>query len=176
MEFTGEGLSSLSVSDRLCIANMAIEAGAKNGIFPVDEKTIAFLKERGVTRPWTAIEADEDAQYAQTITIDLSKLVPVVAYPHSPENTHPAAEGKDIATQCKSVLEQIDALLSEAGTDKSRLLTAQIWLTDIEGDFVTMNGVWEEWLDPNGIPTRATVEAKLARPTINIEIQVTAAK
>lgn len=98
-------------------------------------------------------------------TIYLSGIVPA-----------PEAEGKDIATQCKSVLEQIDALLSEAGTDKSRLLTAQIWLTDIEGDFVTMNGVWEEWLDPNGIPTRATVEAKLARPTINIEIQVTAAK
>jgi 3-isopropylmalate/(R)-2-methylmalate dehydratase large subunit len=97
LEYFGDGVSELTISDRLTICNMAIEAGGKNGIFPVDEKTIAFLKERGVTRPWTAVEADEDAQYAQTITIDLSKLVPVVAYPHLPENTHPAAEGKDIA-------------------------------------------------------------------------------
>jgi 3-isopropylmalate/(R)-2-methylmalate dehydratase large subunit len=97
LEYFGDGVGELTISDRLTICNMAIEAGGKNGIFPVDEKTIAFLKERGVTRPWTAIEADEDAQYAQTITIDLSKLVPVVAYPHLPENTHPAAEGKDIA-------------------------------------------------------------------------------
>lgn len=97
LEYFGDGVSELTISDRLTICNMAIEAGGKNGIFPVDEKTIAFLKERGVTRPWTAVEADEDAQYAQTITIDLSKLVPVVAYPHLPENTHPAAEGKDIS-------------------------------------------------------------------------------
>lgn len=98
-------------------------------------------------------------------TVYLSGVVPT-----------PEAKGKDIATQCQNVLDQIDALLNEAGTDKSRLLTAQIWLTDIENDFSTMNGIWEAWLDPNGTPTRATVEAKLARPTINIEIQVTAAQ
>ena len=97
-------------------------------------------------------------------TVYLSGIVP------SPE-----AEGKDITTQTNSGLEQIDALLQEAGTDKSRLLTAAIWLSDIENDFSTMNGIWETWLDPNGIPTRATVEAKLARPTVNVEIQVTAA-
>lgn len=87
----------------------------------------------------------------------------------------PDAEGKDITTQTQSVLEQIDGLLKEAGTDKSRLLTAQIWLSDIEHDFATMNGIWQAWVDPNGVPTRATVEAKLARPTVNVEIQVTAA-
>ena len=97
-------------------------------------------------------------------TVYLSGIVP------SPE-----AEGKDLATQTKDVLEQIEALLKEAGTDKSRLLTAQIWLSDIEHDFATMNTIWGDWLDPNGIPTRATVEAKLARPTVNVEIQVTAA-
>ena len=97
-------------------------------------------------------------------TVYLSGIVP------SPE-----AEGKDITTQTQSVLEQIDALLQEAGTDKSRLLTAAIWLSDIENDFSAMNVVWGAWLDPNGIPTRATVEAKLARPTVNVEIQVTAA-
>ncbi len=97
LEYFGDGVSELTISDRLTICNMAIEAGGKNGIFPVDEKTIAFLQERGVTRPWTAVEADDNAQYAQTITIDLSRLVPVVAYPHLPENTHPASQGKDIA-------------------------------------------------------------------------------
>ena len=97
-------------------------------------------------------------------TVYLSGIVPT-----------PEAEGKDIAPQTHSVLEQIDALLKEAGTDKSRLISAQIWLSDIDHDFSTMNSIWGEWLDPNGIPTRATVEAKLARPTVNVEIQVTAA-
>lgn len=87
----------------------------------------------------------------------------------------PDAEGKNIETQCKDILEQIDALLAEAGTSKSRLLTASIWLSDIENDFATLNEIWQAWLDPNNVPTRATVEAKLARPTVNAEIQVTAA-
>ena len=97
LEFFGEGVGELSMADRFTICNMAIEAGGKNGIFPVDDKTREYLKERGVTRPWEAVEADEDAVYARTITIELDKLVPVVAYPHLPENTHPAAEGKDLA-------------------------------------------------------------------------------
>ena len=97
MEYFGDGVSELTISDRLTICNMAIEAGGKNGIFPVDDKTIAFLKERGVTRPWTAVEADDDAEYVKTVTIDLSKLEPTVAYPHLPENAHPASEGKNIA-------------------------------------------------------------------------------
>ena len=96
LEFFGEGVSELSMADRFTICNMAIEAGGKNGIFPVDEKTKAYLKERGVTRPWTAVEADADAVYARTVTIELDKMVPVVAYPHLPENTHTAAESKNI--------------------------------------------------------------------------------
>ena len=96
LEFTGEGVSELSMADRLTICNMAIEAGGKNGIFPVDEKTIEFLKERGVTRPWEAVTADEDAEYSRVLDIKLDELVPVVAYPHLPENTHPAKEGHDI--------------------------------------------------------------------------------
>ena len=95
MEFTGEGLKSLSIDDRLCIANMAIEAGGKNGIFPVDDKTREFLKDR-VTRPWKGVEADPDAVYERVISIDLSKLEPVVAYPHLPENTHPVGESHQI--------------------------------------------------------------------------------
>lgn len=95
LEFFGDGISQLSMADRFTICNMAIEAGAKNGIFPVDEQTEAFLAQR-VTRPWEAVTADEDAVYAREITIELDKLTPVVAYPHLPENTHPASEGKDI--------------------------------------------------------------------------------
>ena len=96
MEFTGPGVASLTMDDRLCICNMAIEAGAKNGIFPVDEVTTEYLTGRS-QREWTVYAADEDAEYEQTIEIDLSALVPTVSYPHLPENTHPASEGKDIA-------------------------------------------------------------------------------
>ena len=96
LEFCGEGVAELSMADRFTICNMAIEAGAKNGIFPVDEKTIAYLEGRVTDRTWEAVTADEDAEYAQEITMELDKLVPVVAYPHLPENTHPASESKDI--------------------------------------------------------------------------------
>ena len=96
MEFTGPGVASLTMDDRLCICNMAIEAGAKNGIFPVDEITTEYLTGRS-QREWTVYAADEDAEYEQTIEIDLSALVPTVSYPHLPENTHPASEGKNIA-------------------------------------------------------------------------------
>lgn len=97
LEFFGEGIQDLTMTDRFTICNMAIEAGGKNGIFPVDEKTTAFLQKRGVTRAWEAVEADDDAVYERTLTIELDKLVPTVAYPHLPENTHPASEGKNIA-------------------------------------------------------------------------------
>ena len=95
MEFTGPGVASLTMEDRLCMCNMAIEAGAKNGIFPVDETTKAYLKGRSQRTP-VVYEADPDAEYEQTIEIDLDQLEPTVGYPHLPENTHPASEGKDI--------------------------------------------------------------------------------
>ncbi len=96
MEFTGPGVASLSMDDRLCICNMAIEAGAKNGIFPVDEITKAYLEGRGSRAP-QYFAADADAEYEKTVVIDLSALVPTVSWPHLPENTHPASEGADIA-------------------------------------------------------------------------------
>ena len=86
LEFAGEGVKSLSMDDRLCISNMAIEAGAKNGIFPVDEITKNYMYGR-VNRAYQIFEADEDAVYERTITIDLSQLKPTVAFPHLPENT-----------------------------------------------------------------------------------------
>ena len=95
MEFTGEGVASLSMDDRLCICNMAIEAGAKNGIFPVDDVTKAYMEGRCERTP-IVYEADEDAVYEQTIEIDLSEIVPTVACPHLPENTKPAAELSEI--------------------------------------------------------------------------------
>ena len=91
MEFTGEGVKTLSMDDRLCICNMAIEAGAKNGIFPVDEVTKAYMEGRCERAP-VVYEADPDAEYEKTIQIDLSEIRPVVACPHLPENTKPAAE------------------------------------------------------------------------------------
>ena len=86
MEFVGEGAHALSMDDRFTICNMAIEAGAKNGIFPVDDKTMNYIKGR-VNREVTAFEADADAEYEQTIEIDLSALRPTIACPHLPENT-----------------------------------------------------------------------------------------
>ena len=95
LEFAGPGVAELTIYDRLTIANMAIEAGAKNGIFPVDDVTRAYVEGR-VDRPWTAYEADADAEYERTIEIDLSQIECTVAYPHLPENAHPARDGKDI--------------------------------------------------------------------------------
>ena len=95
MEFTGPGVAGLSMDDRLCICNMAIEAGAKNGIFPVDEITEKYMEGRCERTP-VVYAADEDAEYEKVIEIDLSKIVPTVACPHLPENTHPATELTDI--------------------------------------------------------------------------------
>ena len=86
MEFTGEGIASLSMDDRFTIANMAIEAGGKNGIFPVDDLAIQYMEEHS-KRPYTIYEADEDAVYDEEYTIDLSSLKSTVAFPHLPENT-----------------------------------------------------------------------------------------
>ena len=86
MEFAGDGLDYLSIDDRFTMANMAIEAGGKNGIFPVDDKTVEYLKDHA-TREWTAYEADEDAEYDEVFEIDLSTLRPTVSFPHLPDNT-----------------------------------------------------------------------------------------
>ena len=95
MEFCGEGVKTLSMDDRLCIANMAIEAGAKNGIFPVDEITEAYMEGR-VNREWKKFEADEDAEYDETYVINLSELKPTVSFPHLPENTKTIDEVGDV--------------------------------------------------------------------------------
>lgn len=91
LEFAGEGVSSLSMDDRFTIANMAIEAGGKNGIFPVDEKTLEYINGR-VDRPCEAFTADPDAEYAREVVIDLNQLEPTVAMPHLPENTKVVGE------------------------------------------------------------------------------------
>jgi len=86
MEFVGDGLQHLSIDDRFTMANMAIEAGGKNGIFPVDDKTVEYLKDHA-TKEWTVYEADEDAEYDEVFEIDLSTLRPTVSFPHLPDNT-----------------------------------------------------------------------------------------
>nr|WP_318686538.1 3-isopropylmalate dehydratase large subunit [uncultured Acetatifactor sp.] len=94
MEFVGDGIQNLSMDDRFTIANMAIEAGGKNGIFPVDEVAEAYMKEHS-SRPYKTYTADEDAVYDAEYTIDLSTLRPTVAFPHLPENTHTIDEIKE---------------------------------------------------------------------------------
>ena len=96
LEFSGSGLKSLTIYDRLTMANMAIEAGAKNGIFAVDDVTRAYVEGR-VNRPWEAFEADADAEYVRTVELNLSEIDCTVAYPHLPENAHSAAESGHIA-------------------------------------------------------------------------------
>lgn len=91
LEFCGDGIANLSMDDRFCIANMAIECGAKNGIFPVDEKTLEYMKGRTEREP-VIFEADEDAVYDEVINIDLSTLKSTVAFPHLPENAHIVGE------------------------------------------------------------------------------------
>ena len=97
LEFAGEGVKELNITARLTIANMAIEAGAKNGIFPVDDETLNYIKDR-VTKPYEIVEADSDATYCQTVEINLSELKPVVAFPHLPENTHSVESIKEPIT------------------------------------------------------------------------------
>ncbi len=95
MEFTGSGVETLSMDSRMCICNMAIEAGAKNGIFPVDDITLDYLKGRS-KRPYTVYSADDDAEYEKIIKINLSDIKPTVACPHLPENTKFASDLSDI--------------------------------------------------------------------------------
>jgi 3-isopropylmalate/(R)-2-methylmalate dehydratase large subunit len=98
MEFMGNGLINLSIDDRLCMANMVIEAGAKNGIFMVDNVTTDYLDER-VTRPYKIYAPDEDAVYNRIIDIDLSKIRPTIAFPHLPDNTKTIDQVGDIPIQ-----------------------------------------------------------------------------
>jgi len=95
MEFAGDGVANLKMDDRFTIANMAIEAGAKNGIFPVDDTTIQYMKKHS-TKPYAIYEADEDAEYESVYEIELNKIRPTVAFPHLPENTRTIDEVGDI--------------------------------------------------------------------------------
>lgn len=95
MEFTGEAIRNLSMDNRFSMANMAIEAGGKNGIIAADEITLAYIKDR-VRRPYTIYQSDPDAMYARVIEYDVTDLEPVVAFPHLPENTHPVSQAAGI--------------------------------------------------------------------------------
>ncbi len=95
LEFVGPGVSGLTMDDRLCVCNMAIEAGGKNGIFPVDGATLSFLREHGAQEP-KVFEADPDAEYVREIEVDLTALTPLVAFPHLPENVKARSEYGDV--------------------------------------------------------------------------------
>ena len=122
LEFTGSGVKNLSMDDRFCICNMAIEAGAKNGIFSVDEITEKYMEGRTEREP-VVFASDEDAEYEKTILIDLSKIYPTVSCPHLPENTRPAAELHDI---------KIDQVVIGSCTNGR--------MEDMEAAYVVLNG------------------------------------
>lgn len=124
MEFVGEGIKNLTMDDRFTIANMAIEAGGKNGIFPVDDLAIAYMKEHSV-RPYQVYEADPDAVYDEEYTIDLSTLEPTIAFPHLPENTKTISEIKEDVVVDQAVIGsctngRIDDLRTAAAILKGR--------------------------------------------------------
>lgn len=124
MEFVGEGIKNLTMDDRFTIANMAIEAGGKNGIFPVDDLAIAYMKEHSV-RPYQVYEADPDAVYDEEYTIDLSALEPTIAFPHLPENTKTISEIKEEVVVDQAVIGsctngRIDDLRTAAAILKGR--------------------------------------------------------
>ena len=122
MEFVGEGVASLSMDDRLCICNMAIEAGAKNGIFPVDDVTRSYMEGRCERTP-LIYQADNDAVYDAIYEIDLNQIVPTVACPHLPENTHPASQLSEI---------KIDQVVIGSCTNGR--------MEDMEAAYMTLNG------------------------------------
>lgn len=128
MEFTGDGLQHLSMSDRLCMANMAIEAGAKNGIFEVDEKTLEFIAQHSERKP-VVYAADCDAIYEKTFEIDLSEIKPTVAFPHLPENTKTVDESGEV---------KIDQVVIGSCTN-GRLEDLQIAASILKGKKVAKN-------------------------------------
>ena len=128
LEFTGDGVKEIPMDGRLTIANMAIEAGAKNGIFPVDDVCREYLKGR-VTREWTAFEADPDAEYSRTVTINLDELDMTVSLPHLPENTRPARE-------CRQTIDQVVIGSCTNGRISDMRVAAQILKEHKVSDYV----------------------------------------
>ena len=150
MEFTGEGVAALSIYDRLTISNMAIEAGAKNGIFPVDEQTLAYVAEHSDRKP-VVYEADEDAVYDETYEIDLSAVKSTVAFPHLPENTKTIDEVGDVRIdqvvigsctngQYKDIAEAAEILKGKKIADHVRAIiipaTQDVYLKAVENGLV----------------------------------------
>ncbi len=150
MEFAGEGVAALSIYDRLTISNMAIEAGAKNGIFPVDEQTLAYVKEHSDRAP-VIYEADADAVYDETYDIDLSAIKSTVAFPHLPENTKTIDEVGDVRIdqvvigsctngQYKDIAEAAEILKGKRIADHVRAIiipaTQDVYLKAVENGLV----------------------------------------
>ena len=150
MEFAGEGVAALSIYDRLTISNMAIEAGAKNGIFPVDEQTLAYVKEHSDRAP-VVYEADPDAVYDETYDIDLSEIKSTVAFPHLPENTKTIDEVGEVKIdqvvigsctngQYKDIAEAAEILKGKKIADHVRAIiipaTQDVYLKAVENGLV----------------------------------------
>ena len=126
MEFVGEGIKNLSMDDRFTIANMAIEAGGKNGIFPVDELAESYMKEHSA-RSYKIYQADEDAEYDEEYTIDLSSLKPTVAFPHLPENTKTVDQAGEV-----KIDQVVIGSCTNGRLDDLRIAAEQIYLQAME--------------------------------------------
>ena len=133
LEFTGEGVAELSMDDRFTIANMAIEAGAKNGIFPVDEKTLSYLRGHGA-KPPCIHAADADAEYARVVEIDLGELEPTVAFPHLPSNTRLVRDVGNVAIDQVVIGSCTNGRISDMRIAAEVMIpaTQQIWLQALD--------------------------------------------
>ena len=169
MEFTGEGIKNLSMDDRFTIANMAIEAGGKNGIFPVDDLAIAYMKEHS-KREFKIFEADEDAEYDEEYTIDLSTLKSTIAFPHLPENTKTIDEVEEIFID-QSVIGsctngRIDDLRVAASILKGRKVAKNVRCIVIPATQAIYLQAIKEWLIETFIEAGAVVSTPTCGPCL----------
>ncbi|MGI5907482.1 MAG: 3-isopropylmalate dehydratase large subunit [Christensenellales bacterium] len=166
MEFTGDGVASLTVEDRLCMANMAIEAGAKNGIFPADAVATGYALQRA-RRPGTAYAADEDAEYIETHVIDLSKVEPTVAFPHLPDNTRTVQEAEAMRIRIDQAVigsctnGRIEDMRAAAGILKGRRVHENVRLIVIPAT----QEIWRQCVHENLMDVFIDAGAAVSTPT-----------
>jgi len=168
MEFTGEAVAQLSLEGRLTMANMAIEAGGKNGIFAPDDKTVAYVKSRG-SKPYTVYASDPDARYAELREYDVSRIEPLVAYPHLPENVRPARESGIVIDQVvigSCTNGRIEDLREAAAILKNRKVNGNVRLIIIPATQEIYRRAMEEGLLDIFVAAEAAVSAPTCGPCL----------
>ncbi|HNU92816.1 MAG TPA: aconitase/3-isopropylmalate dehydratase large subunit family protein, partial [Spirochaetota bacterium] len=168
MEFTGEAVAQLSLEGRLTMANMAIEAGGKNGIFAPDDKTVAYVKSRS-SKPYTVYASDPDARYAELREYDVSRIEPLVAYPHLPENVRPARESGIVIDQVvigSCTNGRIEDLREAAAILKNRKVNGNVRLIIIPATQEIYRRAMEEGLLDIFVAAEAAVSAPTCGPCL----------